>query len=314
MHRIWATLITVVVVAWARRGQASSSPQQLTVDPGSDGLRFDGVGALSAGASSRLLFDYEPTVRSEILDYLYKPKFGASLEICKVEIGGDTQSSEGTEPSHMHTRDDLNCTRGYEFWLMTEAKKRNPSVLTYGLAWGAPGWINNQSGYYGPDLITYEITWLKCARDHHNISVDYLGTRTDCQPHRQLLQFNRSHHQWLVIMSSIDYVAMRTMVRAGLWNEMPWGNVQFVKDLKQALRAEGLATQLILGDGQKGQIPPVLNYKNDSEFMAAFSGVGLHYPCDAQSERGTGQVCTPPFWSRFNAKTDQFTNTGSGQS
>lgn len=115
-------------------------------------------------------------------------------------------------------------------------------------------------------------------------------------------------------MSSIDYVAMRTMVRAGLWNEMPWGNVQFVKDLKQALRAEGLATQLILGDGQKGQIPPVLNYKNDSEFMAAFSGVGLHYPCDAQSERGTGQVCTPPFWSRFNAKTDQFTNTGSGQS
>ena len=190
MRRIWATLITVVVVAWARRGQASSSPQQLTVDPDSDGLRFDGVGALSAGASSRLLFDYEPTVRSEILDYLYKPKFGASLEICKVEIGGDTQSSEGTEPSHMHTRDDLNCTRGYEFWLMTEAKKRNPSVLTYGLAWGAPGWINNQSGYYGPDLITYEINWLKCARDYHNISVDYLGTRTDCQLHRQLPQSN----------------------------------------------------------------------------------------------------------------------------
>jgi hypothetical protein len=92
MHRIWATLITVVVVAWARRGQASSSPQQLTVDPGSDGLRFDGVGALSAGASSRLLFDYEPTVRSEILDYLYKPKFGASLEICKVEIGARERS------------------------------------------------------------------------------------------------------------------------------------------------------------------------------------------------------------------------------
>jgi len=38
---------------------------------------------------------------------------------------------------------------------MREAKKRNPRVITYGLAWGAPGWINGQTGYYGPDLVTY---------------------------------------------------------------------------------------------------------------------------------------------------------------
>jgi hypothetical protein len=31
---------------------------------------------------------------------------------------------------------------------MKEAKKRNPHVVTYGLPWGAPGWINNQTGYY----------------------------------------------------------------------------------------------------------------------------------------------------------------------
>ena len=117
--------------------------QQLTIDPDGSGLEYDGHGGLSAGGSSRLLFDYEPAVRSEILDYLYKPKFGANLHVCKVEIGGDTQSTDGTEASHMHTRDDLNCTRGYEFWLMKEAKKRNPRVRTYGLAWGAPGWVNN---------------------------------------------------------------------------------------------------------------------------------------------------------------------------
>ena len=52
----------------------------------------------------------------------YKPQHGANLHVCKVEIGGDTQSTDGTEPSHMHSRDDLNCTRGYEFWLMKEAK------------------------------------------------------------------------------------------------------------------------------------------------------------------------------------------------
>lgn len=50
---------------------------------------------------------------------------------------------------HMHSKDDLNCTRGYEFWLMKEAKRRNPAVQTWGLAWGAPGWINNQTGFYG---------------------------------------------------------------------------------------------------------------------------------------------------------------------
>ncbi len=56
-------------------------------------FRFDGHGALSAGASSRLLIDYAEPHRSEILDYLFKPNFGASLHILKVEIGGDTQST-----------------------------------------------------------------------------------------------------------------------------------------------------------------------------------------------------------------------------
>ena len=32
-------------------------------------------------------------------------------------------TSDGTESSHMHSSDDLNYERGYEWWLMTEAKK-----------------------------------------------------------------------------------------------------------------------------------------------------------------------------------------------
>ena len=86
----------------------------LVVDPRAAGLLFDGHGGLSAGASSRLLYDYSEPARSQILDYLFRPNFGASLHVCKVEIGGDTQSTDGTEPSHMHARDDLNCERGYE--------------------------------------------------------------------------------------------------------------------------------------------------------------------------------------------------------
>ena len=101
---------------------------------------FDGIGALSAGASSRLLIDYDEPYRSQVLDYLFKPNFGANLQILKVEIGGDTWSGCGTESSHMHTADDLNYYRGYEYWLMAEAKKRNPMIRFYGLSWGFPAW------------------------------------------------------------------------------------------------------------------------------------------------------------------------------
>ena len=52
------------------------------------------------------------------------------------------------------------------------------------------------------------ICCAQCARDHHGIDVDWLG----------------------------------------LWNERPWGTPEYVKDLKKAMVAEGLATKLVLGD------------------------------------------------------------------
>ena len=79
------------------------------------GHRFDGLGALSAGASSRLLLDYPEPYRSQILDFLFLPGFGAALQILKVEIGGDGQSTEGTEASHMHSKGEANYQRGYEW-------------------------------------------------------------------------------------------------------------------------------------------------------------------------------------------------------
>src|SRR5947207_2771629 len=113
----------------------------LIVDAQDEGRTFEGIGAVSAGASSRLLIDYPEPQRSEILDYLFKPNFGAGIQHLKVEIGGDVNSTDGCEPSHMHTPDDENYTRGYEWWLMKEAKKRNPKIILDCLAWGAPYWV-----------------------------------------------------------------------------------------------------------------------------------------------------------------------------
>ena len=56
------------------------------------------------------------------------------------------QSTDGTEPSHMHSRGDLSCERGYEFWLLQEARARNPSIKTYALSWALPHWVGNQTG------------------------------------------------------------------------------------------------------------------------------------------------------------------------
>ena len=41
----------------------------------------------------------------------------------------------------MHARDDENFSRGYEWWLMREAKKRNSEISLDGVAWGCPGWV-----------------------------------------------------------------------------------------------------------------------------------------------------------------------------
>lgn len=59
------------------------------------GFRFDGIGAISGGgATSKLLGNYEAGRGAEILDFLFKPSFGASLHVLKVEIGGDGQATE----------------------------------------------------------------------------------------------------------------------------------------------------------------------------------------------------------------------------
>ena len=141
------------------------------------GRQFDGIGGLSGGgATSRLLPSYHTPYADQILDYLFLPGFGASLQILKVEIGGDAQSTEGTEASHMHIREEENYHRGYEWWLMAEAKRRNPSIQLYALSWGFPSWV--AEGGNSPltnSTAMYVTKWLTGARDVHGLHIDYIG-------------------------------------------------------------------------------------------------------------------------------------------
>ncbi|MBO1413440.1 ricin-type beta-trefoil lectin domain protein [Streptomyces sp. FH025] len=146
----------------------------VTVDGTKPGLTFDGVGAISGGGgNSRLLVDYPEPQRSQLLDYLFKPGYGASLQVLKLEIGGDTNSTDGAEPSIEHTRGTVDCNQGYEWWLAEQAKARNPDIKFYGLAWGAPGWIGN-GNFWSQDTVDYLMSWMGCAAQHH-LNVSYLG-------------------------------------------------------------------------------------------------------------------------------------------
>ncbi len=130
---------------------------------------------MAAATPACWLADYPPRQRNQLLDYLFEPGYGASLQTLKLEIGGDTYSTDGAEPSVEHTKGVVDCDNGYEWWLAEQAKARNPHIGFYGLAWGAPGWIDNGSGnFWTQDTIDYLMSWLGCAAKHQ-LTVDYIG-------------------------------------------------------------------------------------------------------------------------------------------
>src|SRR6185437_943330 len=131
----------------------------ITIDGHRPGPVFDGIGAISGGGgNSLLLIDYPPKQRPQSLDYLFGPG-GADLQILKLEIGGDANSSDGAEPSVEHSRGQIDCQSGYEWWLAKQAVARNPRIKLYGLQWAAPGWVTS---VWSQADIGYVIDWLNC--------------------------------------------------------------------------------------------------------------------------------------------------------
>ncbi|MFG2660106.1 ricin-type beta-trefoil lectin domain protein [Streptomyces sp. NPDC048425] len=167
-------LLLGAVTGWGAPRAHAATSTAITVDGTQPGRTFDGIGAISGGGgNSRLLIDYPEPQRSRILDYLFKPGYGASLQFLKLEVGGDTNSTDGAEPSHMHTRDKVDCDAGYEWWLAEQAKARNPHIKFQALSWGAPGWIGN-GDFWSQDTIDYLMSWFGCAKKH-GLTIDYVG-------------------------------------------------------------------------------------------------------------------------------------------
>ncbi len=250
---------------------AGSQPMQVVLDGRSHGRVFDGLGAASAGASSRLLIDYPEPQRSQILDYLFKPGYGAALQRLKVEIGADVNSTDGSEPSHMRSASDHDSTRGYEWWLMAEAHKRNPQIILEILPWGAPGWVYSDSDrsastgkptLYTPKMAGYLTDFIKTAKRDYGLDIGYVGP----------------------------------------WNEKVH-NIAFIKELHRRLDAERLATKIVCCDEYPGQGAGQWSIADemlkDPELGGAIAAIGGHYPLidgkitTTEAARKTGK----PLWS-----------------
>jgi hypothetical protein len=169
-----AACCVLAVPAAATPAAGATAATTINVSGTSAGRIFDGIGAISGGGgNTRLLTDYPAAQQQQILDYLFKPGYGADLQILKAEIGGDTNSTDGSESSIEHTSGAVSCGNGYEFWLMEQARARNPNIKLYGLAWGAPGWIGG-GNFWSTDMINYLVSWLNCAKAD-GLTINYLG-------------------------------------------------------------------------------------------------------------------------------------------
>src|SRR5271165_6617045 len=93
LFAILATMALALALWTPATLQNVQAAATITVNGTSTGRVFSGLGGLSGGGgTSRLLWDYPAAQQSQILDYLFKPNYGASLQILKVEVGGDVDS------------------------------------------------------------------------------------------------------------------------------------------------------------------------------------------------------------------------------
>ncbi|GAA1245912.1 ricin-type beta-trefoil lectin domain protein [Kitasatospora nipponensis] len=266
----------------------------VTVDGAGTGRTFDGVGAVSGGGgNSRLLSDYPEPQRSQILDYMFKPGYGAALQVLKVEIGGDTNSTDGAEASHEHVQGQVHCDTGYEWWLMEQAKARNPDIKLAALAWGAPGWVATpgKGDFWNDNGISYLTDWLGCAKQH-GLTIDYLGGRNE---------------------SGTPDPTWFPKLRSSL-NASGYGAVRLVADDNW--------TGFPVRSDTTGTWPLLTAMAADPAFADSVDIIGHHYPCEG-TNGGTGDTGTAyncpvppaalqsgkPIWASENGSLDLNTGT-----
>ena len=144
----------------------------ITVNANGAGRTFDGVGAILGGGDySRYLADYPEPQRTQILDDLFQPGYGASLQLLKLQIGGGDGDDATVEPANGQ----INCNADYDLSIAQQAVAIDPGLRLYGLQWSAPGWVGEGSNsVFTTSDIKYLMDWMNCAKGY-GLHISYLG-------------------------------------------------------------------------------------------------------------------------------------------
>ncbi len=202
-------------------GWTGMTAQTISLSATSTGKQFDGIGAVNGGgATSVLLKDYPEPQRSQIMDMVFKPMFGASVSTMLVEVPGDGNSTQGSMPAHSHYRGDANFMRGYTWWVMQEAKRRNPSLALDATSWSAPAWVGN---IWSDSMVDFYISWLQGLREVHGLELDALGCHNEKGWHGEFAKHLRK---------AMNERGFRNVKLHGFGN---WGRskLDFLKAMKQ---------------------------------------------------------------------------------
>lgn len=167
------------------------------------------------------------------------------------------------------SRTKVECNRGYEFWLMKEAVKRNPNITLYGLPWGFAGWLG--FGTQNPfanftATADYIARWVECGRDTHGLNISVLGIWNEA---------------W---------------APAGRPNTDPW---EFALALRSRLDGSGLSgVRLMAPDGGPGMIDTVVDMLGaNASYRAATWGLAQHYPGSSPGDTTKWLRAGLPMWS-----------------
>ena len=92
----------------------------------------------------------------------------------RVFEGGGENSTCGAEPSHAYCKEELAkpIERGYELWLLKEARRRNPRIILDCLPWSFPGFL---SGKFTQDSADWFAAFLDLARDEYGLRLNWIA-------------------------------------------------------------------------------------------------------------------------------------------
>ncbi|XP_058511174.1 galactocerebrosidase isoform X2 [Ochotona princeps] len=139
----------------------------------------------------------------------------------------------------MHYELEESYFRGYEWWLMKEAKKRNPNIILMGLPWSFPGWLGKGFNWPYVNLqmtAYYVVSWIMGAKRYHDLDIEYIG----------------------------------------IWNERSF-NASYIKVLRKMLNSQGLQHVKIIASDNLWQ-PISAAMLLDPDLMDVIDVIGAHYP------------------------------------